>query len=153
MDIALRFKRGTFESDISQSGTDLATDADLETAVVLSLFTNRRAAPDDLVEGNDRGGCWMDTYPPEGVEDDKMGSRLWLLSSEKTTQETVNRAREFVQEALAWLVEDSVAKTVTSDVERLDNYTIGISIQIYKPDGALLSLKYSHAWGQITNAV
>ena len=47
-------------------------------AVIISLFTWRRARPDDDLPGDLRMGWWGDTYA--GTEGDRFGSRLWLLS-------------------------------------------------------------------------
>ena len=86
---------------------DLAGDDGLETAIILSLFTDRRALEDDpLPDGSDdRRGWWADAY----VGQDHIGSRLWLLEREKDTREVVNRARDYAEEALQWLVEDGIA--------------------------------------------
>lgn len=99
---------------------DLAPDDGLETAVILSLFTDRRARQDDpLPDGSeDRRGWWADAYhpaplgAPPGEGNDLIGSRLWLLEREKDTQEVVNRARDYAEEALQWLVEDGIAEQI-----------------------------------------
>ena len=95
---------------------DLAGDDSLETAIILSLYTDRRALADDpLPDGlsagqagsDDRRGWWADAYA-----DDKVGARLWLLEREKDTREVVNRARDYAEEALQWLVEDGLAERI-----------------------------------------
>ena len=47
----------------------------LTRAVVISLFTWRRAEPDDNADVP--MGWWGDTWP--AVQNDRYGSRLWLL--------------------------------------------------------------------------
>ena len=89
---------------------DLAPDDGLETAIILSLFTDRRAREDDpLPDGSDdRRGWWADAWAGQ----DPIGSRLWLLEREKDTREVVNRARDYAEEALQWLVEDGIAERI-----------------------------------------
>lgn len=95
---------------------DLAPDDTLETAIILSLFTDRRARADDPLPdgGDDRRGWWADAWPqaPARAGQDLIGSRLWLLEREKDTREVVNRARDYAEEALQWLVEDGIAERI-----------------------------------------
>ncbi len=91
---------------------DLEADETLETAVVISLFTDRRADLTDPLPFNEtfRRGWWGDSYAE--IQGDQIGSHLWLLQREKTTQDTLNRAKEYSLEALAWLTEDGIAESV-----------------------------------------
>jgi phage gp46-like protein len=86
----------------------IARDDGLATAVLLSLFLDARAAPDD--GATDRRGWLGDALSP--VPGDRIGSRLWLLAREKQTDETLRRAEDYAAEALAWLVEDRLAESV-----------------------------------------
>jgi phage gp46-like protein len=109
-DLALRVTdAGTLDLEVCCN--DLATTDGLESAVAISLFTNMRA-PDDaeLPAGADRGGCWMDSYPD--ISGDATGSLLWLLSREKQTEETRQRAERYARNALQWLLDDRVASAV-----------------------------------------
>lgn len=106
----------SFRFDWQMAGPSLLQDDGLETAVILSLFTDRRAADDDLptsAQPEDRRGWWGDTFAD--ASGDQIGSRLWLLAREKQTQATLLKARDFAREALAWLVDDGVARSVTVD--------------------------------------
>ncbi|MHC1701808.1 MAG: phage GP46 family protein [Humidesulfovibrio sp.] len=113
-DILLAF--GALGTDLHLAGGDLMGDDSLLTAVVISLFTNRLAEPgDELPAGEtDRQGWWADTTLPGGK--DRIGSRLWLLKREKQLPSVLARAREYAEEALAWLVTEGhvLAVTVTA---------------------------------------
>ncbi len=106
--------------DLVRRGATIDEDGSIRTAVLLSLFTDRRAAPDDeLPEGaaGDRRGWWGDALPaagPDGApaERDRIGSRLWLLARAKQTRETLNRAVTYARESLQWLVDDGHAAAV-----------------------------------------
>jgi len=127
----------------------LAQDDGLMTSVLLSLFTDRRAEPDDKVPGgsDDRRGTWMDAYAD--VDDDRMGSRLWLLASAKLLPETVILVREYCEEALEWMVRDGVAKAVTVETWVVRNHPagmIGAQIDISRPDGTTTRYKFDKFW-------
>lgn len=132
MDIAFTFIDG-LRADVQLEGPYLASGKDLETAVIISLFSDRRAQPDDVVDGEDRGGWWGDTLAD--VQGDRIGSRLWLLRREKQTNETLTRAREYCEEALRWLLEDGVASVVTVDAEWIRMGVMGIGVEIVRPQG------------------
>ncbi len=90
--------------DLALTGYDLATEDGLRTAVIVSLFTDRRAESDDEIPdgGDDRRGWWS------GV----IGSRLWLLARAKQLPGTLARARAYAVESLQWLIDDGVAAAV-----------------------------------------
>lgn len=114
-------------------------------AVVISLFTWRRANPDDELPGDLRMGWWGDSFP--SVPNDRIGSRLWLLSRAKLTAETVTRAREYAEEALRWLVEDGIAARVEVEAERQGIYTLALACRIYKSDGKVpTDIRFPDAW-------
>lgn len=106
MDIATRWNEVTASGEYRLSASDLQSDAGLKTAVLISLFTDRRAAVDDVlpVPGEEQRGWWGSEYLSR-----PLGSRLWLLEREKQTQEVLNRAREYAKESLHWMIEDGVA--------------------------------------------
>lgn len=117
-------------------------DNPLARAVVISLFTWRRAAPDDKVEGT-RWGWWADGF--DGNVNDRIGSRLWVLSREKVTNQTMTRAREYAEEALLWLTDDGVATKVTVTVERRGMDGLALRALIER-EGGLLDLRFDNVW-------
>ena len=143
MDIALLFKPGSPVGDIFLNGSDLGIDHDLETAVIVSLFTDKRAGEDDEPTEPDRRGWWGDTF--SAVENDGTGSRLWLLSRSKEIQENVNLAKFYAEEALQWIVEDKIAESVTVDAKIIRKGVLGLEINIVKPTGVQV-IHYQYAW-------
>lgn len=82
----------------------LAAQHALHTAILISLFTWRRAEPyDTLPSGTDPNGWWGDNVD---LQDDEtqIGSRLWLLSRAILNAETARRAEDYAYEALNPLV-------------------------------------------------
>lgn len=114
-------------------------------AVMVSLFTWRRANPDDDLPGDLRMGWWGDAFAP--IANDRIGSRLWLLSRAKLLPETAARAKEYAEEALQWLIDDGVAARVDVRTERQGLSTLAIGVQIYKSDGSrLLDVRFTDVW-------
>ena len=93
--------------DWSLAEGDLQTGQDLETACLVSLFTDKLATPDFVpTDGTcDRRGWWADPY-----HDAPLGSNLWQLERAKKTRDTLALARRYAIDALQWLVDDGVAK-------------------------------------------
>ena len=119
---------------------DLEREDGIESAAILSLMLDARARdgdalPDSLPSaGGDRRGWWADSVAPE-AEGDRTGSRLWLLSREKTLPEVLNRARDYAEEALAWMVEDGVATSVSVTADMPRKGLLALSVVITLPDG------------------
>ncbi|MBK1613377.1 hypothetical protein CKO44_07825 [Rubrivivax gelatinosus] len=104
----------------SQYAEDLKTygvalESTLATAVVLSLFTDRRATRDDeLPQGaTDRRGWVGAEFLGSGFDarEDQWGSALWMLTG-KATVDVLERARFAASEALAWMVRDGLASRI-----------------------------------------
>jgi phage gp46-like protein len=110
-DLGIIYQNGLFDLDLGDGGDTV--DVGLRTAVIISLFSDRRAEADDVLPdgGTDRRGWWGDLEP--AVENDLIGSRLWLLSREKQLSSVLLRAETYARQALAWLVEDGVCRAVT----------------------------------------
>lgn len=130
------------------AGSPLAADDPLIRAVIISLFTWRRANPDDAVDGS-RQGWWGDTTA--SLSGDRIGSRLWLLSREKLLPETFNRAREYAREALQWLVDDQVAAAVDVAAERYGRAGLALVVTITRADRRVTELRFADVWQRLQN--
>ena len=129
--------------DLALSGAGLLTGGAIEAAVAVSLFTDRVAASDDVISDgtDDRRGWWGDTFASRPI-----GSRMWLLLRAKATNETLNKAKDFVTEALQWLLDDGVAARVDVVTQWIRRGQLGALVTIYQQDGTRQALSYSWAW-------
>lgn len=133
----------------------------LKTAIIISLFTDRRANDDDVIPDgtNNRRGYWGDAFPV--VEGDSYGSRLWLLHREKDMQVVVNRAHDYVTEAMQWLIDDGVASRVDvltgwvdkvsgaiTDTKTSQSRTgvLGIGLIVYRNEGSAEEFRFENFW-------
>lgn len=149
-DIKIRFDSDTLEGDLLFSSNDLEMDDGLGSAVLVSLFSDRRAKDDDELpdtQGSERG-WWGDLIDP-AVTGDEIGSRLWLLERSKITQNTINLAEEYATEALQWMIDDGVAQTinVTAGERRLlDGDRLELTVEIFKSDGDKVVYNFDDLW-------
>lgn len=151
MDLAMTQQGGMFH--LFLDGADLAVDDGLESAVIVSLFTDRVALPTDpLPDGTaDRRGHWSDSYL-EAV-DDKEGSRLWLLAREKVLPEVLRRGEDYAREALKWMLNDGVAKAVIPTAWTTGRGDFNLRVRIVKPDDSDVEYSYLNLWRAQANAV
>lgn len=146
MDIRTVFVDMGSGADLALDQFALATDDGLETAVILSLFSDARANEDDAlpIGQTDRRGWWADAFPP--ADGDRFGSRLWLLCAAKQLQQSLNQAREYAEEALAWLVTDGVANKVEVETFIARDEVLGMLVRIYRPDGTATPIRFETLW-------
>lgn len=136
---------GDFE--LADGEGDLVRETGLETAVMISLFTDGRADDDDELDNpDDKRGWWGDLTTGD---DDLIGSKLWLLDRSKTTNETIEKTKQYIEEALQWMIDDGVAAKVAIEVERQgdpENARLATLIKIHKSDGNIENFKFDDLW-------
>jgi len=126
---------------LSIANGTLALDDSPRSAVIVSLYTDRRANPDDELPDNSgyMGGNWNDDYPHDGSSPSPQirpkGSRLWLLRRAKQTNETRLRAIEYAKEALQWMIESGRATEIIIDAEWQRRGFLVMHISITLRDG------------------
>lgn len=117
----------------------------LTRAVVISLFSWRRAESDDNTK--QPYGWWGDTWPT--VQNDRTGSRLYLLKRSKLTNKTPHSAREYIQQALSWLTEDGAAARVSVAVERTGIDTLAAGVTVWKQNGSQHNITFDDIWSEL----
>lgn len=122
----------------------------LRRSVTISLFTWRRAGPDDPVDDSDRQGWWGDCVP--SVAGDQIGSRLWLLARRTLVAQTLQDAQAYAEEALAWLLDDQIVTAVTVTVERQGNDRMNLRVTLTEQNGETLELNFADTW-ELINGV
>ncbi len=144
--------------DLETGMTGLVKEDGLNTAVLISLLTDRRAEPDDRLPtddgrtsiiGADRRGWAGDALDT----DYRIGSRLWLLVREKQTEETRRRAESYCREALQWMIDDGIASAIAIDAQWAGLGRLDAGIVIDLIEGGNFALKLSDITGEIAYAV
>lgn len=129
------------------SGFDLERDDSLQTAVIISLFTDRRASPEQIpaeLPQDDLRGYWGDIA--NATPSDQTGSLLWLLAREKQLPQIIGRAQQYCREALAWMVEDLVATRVEVTAEFAAQGWMLILVDIFRPTGSPVRYRFNYEW-------
>jgi len=142
--------------ELTVENGDFVNDSTFTTALIISLFTDRRAKEEDPLpdpESNNRRGWWGDNLAE--VQDDRIGSRLWLLSREKTTQDVLVRAKQYAEEAVQWILDDGLAAKIDVTAERITRGneptgdTLAIKILVYDSSGTVESYTFQTLWSEL----
>ncbi|KOQ71544.1 phage GP46 family protein [Stenotrophomonas maltophilia] len=147
---------GALAMDYQVVAPGLAAEDGLQTAVIISLFTDRRAGDDDqLPDGSaDRRGWWGDSYADD--DGDQIGSRLWLLGRSKATPDVLQQAQQYAKEALQWLIRDDVVSkvSVSAEWQALDGggRTLALQVELQRKDNSAVQYRFSNFWGAINGA-
>ena len=133
--------------DLAIENGDLALDDGLTTALIVSLFSDRRATADDVPPGGDaaRRGWWGDSYLPD--TGDLTGSRLWLLERERDLPNVPGRAKLYDEEAVKWLLDDGVAQRVECAAQRLAPGILSHRVTVYRPGQTARQYQFQSFWG------
>ena len=152
MDLKINYDPLVQAFDLSFVNWDLAPEDGLETSILISLFSDARVTDDELPLGElDKRGFWGDAVNnPQGYA---LGSKLWLLDRSKITDEVLEEAREYCEQALQWLLEDSIAESVTVETRYIDNQSMGITIEIVRPSRNRVSSKFDFIWKGTGNGI
>lgn len=127
-----------------QQSVSTPTDS-LTRAVIISLFTWRRSDPDD--DSEQPMGWWGDSYPT--IQNDRIGSRIYLLQRTTLTNTTVELARGYLEQALAWLKDDGVVSRIAINVQRRGNDILTAEITLYRNDGSSQLITFDDLWSAL----
>jgi phage gp46-like protein len=143
-DIRLVWNPATGTADINLIGPSLELGNDLQTAVLISLWTDQTADPGDILPVNtntDPRGWWADAYEAP----DQIGSRLWQIFNRIRNQQTLNDAQDFATKSLQWMIDDGVASAVSVTPSFFGSAGLALAIQITEATGAVS--QFSYVWG------
>lgn len=143
-DLALAWNPAAAAADLVLDGFDLAVDEGLRTAVIISLFTDRRAELDDELpsDDGDRRGFWADSVAPP-AKGDLTGSRIWLLDRGRGVAETARRLENYAREALVWMIKDGVVDSIDVAGDISGRGRLGLGVVIHRPTGPS---RFDFAW-------
>jgi phage gp46-like protein len=132
--------------DWTLAGPVLQTGSDLQTAVLISLYTDRVAQLDDEIPdgSGDPRGWWGDAGQAVPI-----GSRIWLLERAKQVPVTLLRARDYAAEALQWLIDDKVVASFDIAAEWSRPGTLGMRVVAHKPNGESEAIDFSWTWNKV----
>jgi phage gp46-like protein len=152
-DIRIVWDPSTGTGDLNMLGAGLELGHDLETASLISMFTDAQVDPGDIVFDADPHGCWIDTYAAledpalTAIPDDRIGSKLYQVFNMPRTQATLNWLRDQIIKCHGWMIIDGVASAVDAAAFFTSPGGVGATVAI-TANG--VSNVYSYAWSQET---
>ena len=126
---------GLYDLTIDDNG-DINTADFFDTAILYSLYGERRASPDEVVEPQFRRG-WI------GNSDYENGSKIWLLSQARLTRTTLNRLQDEAEKALQWLVDDGHAVSISDVSTNLSQGVVMLNVVIQRTRDQVINKSYT----------
>lgn len=117
---------------IARNGTDIAVVDGLETAMLVSLFTNARM--DESVRSNplQRGG-WVGNIQ-NAKRKRQLGGHCWTLEDERITTYYLAQAKEKSRRAHDWMLTDGMARHIVTSASA-KGQSVSIDIKYTGRDG------------------
>lgn len=128
-----------FDIQIGDDG-DIVTADQLDTAILVSLFSDRRAEAHQAPVPRMRRG-WVGDLEDPGYP---IGSWLWLLDQSRVTRTLASQGADYAEAALRWLVDDGIAIAVSADAV-VDATSLGLRVTLERPN-ARSETRYVTLW-------
>jgi phage gp46-like protein len=132
--------------DISFTNGDYTTTNFLDTAVLMSLYIDKRATKSEVPNPQLRRGWWgnkVGDYPNYDI-----GSKFWLLQQARLTQETINLLKTYSYDCLKWLVDDGYVDRIDTNAETI-NGAAYVRVTFYISQNIIFQNMYKwYRWGE-----
>jgi phage gp46-like protein len=130
------------EFDAVLLGGDFIVDYSIRTAVAVSLLGD---AEDLSSPDGDPRGWWGDAL--SSIPGDATGSLWWTLARAKQTDETLNAAIQFAEQALQWMLDDGICSSLAVSAEWDGVGLLVPTIDLVGPSGPE-KIKLAYLWQQ-----
>lgn len=127
-----RNSAGYFDFTIAENG-DINTADFFDTAILVSIYEEKRAAPEEVALPEQRRG-WIGN---ESTPDFERGSKIWLYQQSRLTRDIINNIIAASDECLQWLVDQEYAVDVRSDVSLVGG-RVFLNVTIQRPDSTTI---------------
>lgn len=125
-----------FDIDWTEDGDFSMTDT-FETALFMSVFSERRAKEYEVVLPQYRRGWIGNLIYADGFED---GCGVWIFEQRRRTQSTINGVRDEIEKGLIWLIDDDYANQINVDAEPSDQKIL-VSVVVKSNETEILNTK------------
>ncbi len=117
---------GLYDIDFDNGDFDL-TDG-LDTAIILSIFAEKRASKTQIIEPLLRRGHFTNEFSQ--VENYEVGSKQWLFSEQVPNSESnLTLLENTIRDGLQWMVQDGIISNSTVSASK-SNATINIDVNL-----------------------
>ena len=104
-DVTIKVRNNDYYDIAFTANGDIETVPALDTAILMSILAEVRAAPSEMPESHRRRG-WIGNESTRGIE---MGSKAWLFEQARITGSNLAELSVIINNGLSWLVELDVA--------------------------------------------
>jgi phage gp46-like protein len=109
IDLAVRNNGAYYDLYLADDGDLQGTDS-FDTAILITLFCEMRAAESEIKDVSRRRGWWGNLLSP--ITGFEMGSKDWLLQQARKNQATLNAGITYLQTAFGWFITQGYAQNV-----------------------------------------
>ncbi len=136
------FDVGSECPDMVIENGDLKADPGLETAALISVFSDKRVSLEELPRGqNSQRGWWADLI--SDIEGDRIGSKLWTLEANgKVLDQTPIELQNILIDAFRWMIDDGIAASIDVLASRTDTNSVEGSVKVTRPGGDSIPFKF-----------
>lgn len=113
---------GQYDFQLDENG-DIKTEDFFDTSLLYSIYGERRAAADEVVDTQRRRG-WI------GNNDFENGSKLWLFEQARLTRTNLNRIEDEARKSLQWLIDDNYVVSIDEVTAVLSGGRVLLNITI-----------------------
>lgn len=125
--------QNTYDLEVTADG-DLATSGGYQSWVVASLFSDRRAFPDEGIHDPLRRRGWHGSEIAGG-DGHNFGSGIWFYHQARLRRDTVNGVRAEIEAALSWMIDEDLIETAVAEVTAEPaGRTLRILVDMHTPD-------------------
>ncbi len=124
-----------YDLEFTTEGDLKATDS-IDTALLMSLFTDKRADSSEIREAGQRRGWFGDLFNDD--PNYKTGSKIWLHIDQGIVDEgTLSNINDKALNSLNWMIEDSIVDDIKIFSSIKSNTEIEIKIQFFIGDNVI----------------
>lgn len=131
VDVDVKFEYNSskkyWDFNIAENG-DFELTQGLDTTLAITFLTNQRADESEVKRSEGRGGWWGNLFNDNDFE---IGSKLWLLNSSPISQNILNTAIGYAEDAYSFLVEQGFAdRVIVTGEQTLTSIKLNIKLII-----------------------
>jgi phage gp46-like protein len=120
---------GLYDIQLDSAG-DIQSQDFFDTALLVSLFAERRANESEVLESRLRRG-WIGNECTPGFE---IGSKLWLFEQSRLTGSTINGVSSVLLEALRWFIDDGFLESIDGVNPIVTTHGLSAEITLRRPN-------------------
>lgn len=129
-----------WDISLDESG-DISTEDFFDTAILVSLFAEKRALEVEVPLSNLRRG-WIGN---ESFENDfEIGSKIWLYEQAKATTDTLNSVNAAATDGLQWFIDQGFVQNIVVDTS-FQNDALVLEVEIFR-DNSEVDKRFYELW-------